>query len=116
MGSPIIVQRVKYASLSYRILNYAKFKSRIGDGCFSVNNYQNFLSKSLRPSDVIRSVNSLLNNGHLVKVGGERFRFVDTQVLAQIDFKHKDRRSAAHAKRSNEQWDSKTNQDEFDEF
>lgn len=91
MSTPVIIRKkVQYGSLAYKILNYARFRSRQGDGTFSSAEYQEFRFKSVRPSYVQRAINSLVRNGHLQKVGENRFRFTDTNVLPELDLLYKD--------------------------
>jgi len=81
----IIRDHVRHNSVSYKVLNYALFKSRIGDGTFSINDYLNFCLKMYKPSDVKRAVVSLIRYGHLRKLNTGRLRFVQTDVIAKLN-------------------------------
>jgi len=81
----IIRDHVRHNSVSYKVLNYALFKSRIGDGTFSVNDYLNFCLKMYKPSDVKRAVVSLIRYGHLRKLKTGRLMFVQTDVIAKLN-------------------------------
>lgn len=81
----IIRDHVRYNSVSYKVLNYAMFKSRIGDGTFSVNDYLTFCLKMYKPSDVKRAVASLIRYGHLRKLNTGRLMFVQTNVIAKLN-------------------------------
>lgn len=90
MKQQIITKRVQYGSLSYRILNYARFKTRLDDGCFSADDYQSFLSNPIKPSVLSKSIKTLLKNGHLETASKDRYRFVDNDVLKELDLRYKD--------------------------
>jgi predicted transcriptional regulator of viral defense system len=90
MASIIISQRVQHASISYLILNYARFRSRIGDRCFSIEDYQKFVINPTKKSNLQRAVDSLLKNGHLKKMANGRYRYIETKVLTQLDSKYMD--------------------------
>lgn len=81
----IIRDHVRHNSVSYKVLNYAMFKSRIGDGTFSVNDYLNFCLRMYKPSDVKRAVVSLIRHGHLRKLKTGQFMFVQTNVIAKLN-------------------------------
>lgn len=81
----IIRDHVRHNGVSYKVLNYALFRSRIGDGTFSVNDYLNFCLKMYKPSDVKRAVVSLIRYGHLRKLNTGRLMFVQTDVLAKLN-------------------------------
>lgn len=87
---PIIKQKVQYGSMSYKIAHYARFRSRQGDGTFSAVEYKQFRVNSVKPSDIERAINRLVRNGHLREIGKGRFKFVDTNVLAELDFAYKE--------------------------
>jgi hypothetical protein len=76
---------VRHNSVSYKVLNYALFKSRHGDGTFSVNDYLNFCLKMYKPSDVKRAVVSLIRYGHLRKLNTGRLMFVQTNVISKLN-------------------------------
>lgn len=76
--------------MSFKLMHYARFRSRHGDGTFSVPEYKLFRVNSVKPSDIERAIESLVRNGHLRDVGKGRFRFVDTNVLAELDFAYKE--------------------------
>lgn len=76
--------------MSYKLMHYARFRSRQGDGTFSALEYKLFRVNSVKPSDIERSIKSLVRNGHLSDVGRGRFKFVDTNVLAELDFAYKE--------------------------
>lgn len=90
MGNPIIKSKVQYGSLAYKILNYARFMNRQGDGTFSVAKYQEFRFKGVKPSYIKRSIDSLLRNGHLQKIGEDRYKYVETRVLFELDSAYKE--------------------------
>lgn len=81
----IIRDHVRHNGVSYKVLNYALFRSRIGDGTFSINDYLNFCLKMYKPSDVKRAVVSLIRYGHLRKLNTGRLRFVQTDVIAKLN-------------------------------
>lgn len=76
---------MRHGGVGYKILNYALFKSRIGDGTFSVNDYLNFCLNMYKPSDVKRAVASLIRYGHLRKLKTGQFMFVQTNVIAKLN-------------------------------
>lgn len=84
MSGPI-KHGVKYGSVTHYILNYAKMKSRIKDGTFSVDEYHLFRQKIDRPSSLQRSVDTLVKNGHLLKVPGNRYKFTETGMRCIYD-------------------------------
>lgn len=88
--SSIIKGKVQYGSLSHKILNYARFMSRQGDGTFSNADYKKFRFNSVKPSYIQRAINSLVRNGHIQKIGEDRYRFIETNCLAQLDFYYKE--------------------------
>ena len=90
MASIIISQRVQHASPSYLILNYARFRSRIGDRCFSIDDYKKFVIHPTGKFNLQRAVDSLLKNGHLEKVTDDRYRYIDTKVLTELDSRYKE--------------------------
>ena len=81
----IIRDHVRHGGVGYKVLNYALFKSRIGDGTFSVNDYLNFCLNMYTPSDVKRAVVSLIRYGHLRKLKTGQFMFVQTNVIAKLN-------------------------------
>lgn len=90
MGNPIIKQRVQHGSLGYKVLNYARFRSRQGDGTFSIKEYQEFRYNNIRPSYISRAIDSLVKNKHLQKLPNDRYRFTDTGVLHQLEHLYKE--------------------------
>lgn len=90
MSNLIIKQKVKYGSLGYKILNYARFMSRQGDGAFSVEQYREFRYKSVKPSCIKRAIDGLVRNGHLQKIRDDRYRYTETNVLYELDYAYKD--------------------------
>ena len=90
MASIIISQRVQHASISYLVLNYARFKSRIGDRCFSIDDYKKFVIHPVRKSNLERAIDSLLKNGHLKRISDDRYRYIDTKVLTELDSRYKE--------------------------
>lgn len=90
MSNQIIKQRVKYGSLGYKILNYARFRSRQGDGTFSVQEYQEFRYKTVKPSYIKRAIDALLRQKHLQKIGNDRYKYTETKVLHELDHAYKD--------------------------
>jgi hypothetical protein len=93
---------VRHNSVSYKVLNYALFKSRIGDGTFSINDYINFCLKMYKPSDVKRAVASLIRYGHLRKLKTGRLMFVQTNVIAKLNHAY-----------NQTLWDKQTNKEEI---
>ncbi len=89
-SSSIIKGKIKYGSLSHKILNYARFMSRQGDGTFSNADYKKFRFNAVKPSYIQRAINSLLRNGHVRKIGEDRYKFIETNCLAQLDFSYKE--------------------------
>jgi len=83
--------RVAYGGIGYKILNYAKFRLRHGDG-FSVDDYVSFSNYQYRKSDVGRSVRSLVRNGHLRILDDGRACYVETGILSRLDLAYKARR------------------------
>ena len=110
MRSPI-KHGVKYGSVTHYILNYAKMKSRIKDGTFSVDEYHAFRQKIDRPSSLRRSVETLVKYGHLQKVSANRFKFTETGLRCIYDLQEvgaalvtedlRDRMIALHGKNFN---------------
>ena len=78
------------ATTAYKILNYARFKSRIKDGTFSANDYITFCVKMFKPSDVQRAVGTLVRYGHLRKLKNGRIAYVNTGVLTKLDVAYKE--------------------------
>lgn len=81
----IVRDHVRHNGVGYKVLNYALFKSRIGDGTFSVDDYLNFCLKMYKPSDIKRAIVSLVRYGHLRKLKTGRFMFVQTNVIAKLN-------------------------------
>jgi len=90
MSNPIIKDKVQHGSLAYKILNYARFMNRQGDGTFSVAQYQEFRFKSIRPSYIKRAIDSLVRNGHLQKIGEDRYKYIETNVLYVLESAYKE--------------------------
>lgn len=97
MTPTIIKSNVRYGGVSYRVLNYARFKSRFNDGTFSVDEYQSFSNETFKPSDVKRSINALARNGHVLKLQNDRARYVETGVLQQLENAYRKTLWAVHA-------------------
>ncbi|MBM4076789.1 MAG: hypothetical protein FJ267_14265 [Planctomycetes bacterium] len=89
MKDTIIFDGVKYNSVGYKVLSYAKFRSRIEDGTFTVENYLKFRFKQVKPSDVKRAIDALVRNGHLQKLDNDRYRFTESGVLFKLNSTHK---------------------------
>lgn len=85
MSGIIIQDRVKYGSVSYRVLNYARFKSRLNHGSFSIQEYLHFCNNQYKPSDIQRAINSLAHNGHVGKLENGRYRYIESGVLGKLD-------------------------------
>lgn len=68
---------VKYGSLTHYMLNYAKMKSRIADGTFSIDEYREFRQKLDNITNLRRSINTLEKYGHIQKVSSNRYRFTE---------------------------------------
>ena len=73
----ILRNGVKYGSLTHYMLNYAKMKSRIADGTFSIDEYREFRQKLDNPTNLRRSVGILEKYGHIQKVSSNRYRFTE---------------------------------------
>jgi len=97
MDTSIIQGRVKYGSVSYKILNYARFKSRFGSGTFTAAEYLAFCNGQYKPSDIQRAINSLIQNKHMSKAGDGRYRYVESGVLRKLENAYKKTLWAAHA-------------------
>lgn len=89
MKDIIIVDRVKHNGIGYKILTYARFRSRIEDGTFSVEDYLKFRFHHVRPSDVKRAAETLVRNGHMQKIGTDKYQYVETGVLFKLNSAHK---------------------------
>jgi len=85
------INRVAYGGIGYKILNYAKFRSRRGDG-FTSGDYMLFSNHQYKRCDVDRCISGLLRNGHLRLLDDGRAFFVDTGVLTRLDLAYKERR------------------------
>lgn len=116
MASIIISQRVRHASISYLVLNYARFKSRIGDRCFSIDDYRQFVTYYVRRSNLQRAIDSLLKNGHLKKISDDRYRYIDTKVLTELDFRYKESMWTTSNTRKNNKAKSELDDIYSDEF
>jgi hypothetical protein len=90
MGNEIIRQKVKHGSLGYKILNYARFRSRQKDGTFSIKEYQEFIYNSIRPSYINRAIDSLVRNKHLQKLPNDRYKFTDSGALDELEHLYKE--------------------------
>jgi len=88
MKNTIIFDGVKYNSVGYKVLSYAKFRSRLEDGTFTVENYLKFRFNQVKPSDVKRAVDALVRNGHLQKIEDGRYRFTESGVLFKLNSTH----------------------------
>lgn len=89
MNSIIIKDRVKYGGVSYKVLNYARFKSRLSNGSFSIQEYLHFCNGRYKPSDVQRAINSLAQNGHVSKLENSRYRYIESGVLRKLENAYK---------------------------
>lgn len=89
MGTIIIQGRVKYGSVGYKVLNYARFKSRFNDGAFAATEYLSFCDGQYKLSDIQRAINSLEQNGHVRKAGSGRYRYVESGVLRKLENAYK---------------------------
>ena len=77
----IIKMGVVYGSMSHYILNYAKMRSRIGDGTFKVEDYHKFRQKSDAPYVLNRSVSTLVKHGHLQKIDDQKLKFTENGMM-----------------------------------
>jgi len=84
MSTIIIKGRVKYGSVGYKVLNYARFKSRHHDGTFSAAEYLSFCNGQYKPSDIQRAIGSLEQNGHVRHAGNNRYRYIESGVLRDL--------------------------------
>lgn len=89
MGAIIIKGRVRYGGVGYRVLNYARFKSRFNDGTFSAAEYLSFRNGGYKLSDIQRAIGSLDQNSHVRKAGNGRYRYVESGVLIQLENAYK---------------------------
>lgn len=104
----IIHDYVKFGGIGYKVLSYARFKSRIKDGTFSVNDYLAFRFNSVKPSNVRRAVETLVKHGHLKKLNNDRYQYLETGVLRKLDTSYKQslwNNSAANGKKKIENED-----------
>jgi hypothetical protein len=85
MTQVITYSNVRYGGISYKVLSYARFKSRLKDGTFSADEYQIFSHGMFNPSDVKRSINALVRNGHLLDLQNNRVRYIESGVLWKLD-------------------------------
>lgn len=85
----IIFARVKYGSLSHKILKYARFKCRVETDFFTSQNYYNFRCNQVKPSDLKRSLDTLVKNGHLREVSKNQFKYVETHLLHKLENAYK---------------------------
>jgi len=79
MGT-IVVKKVQYGSLSYKVLLYARFRGRQGDGCFQGHDYLKFKVSPIRPTYLGRSMSSLVRNGHLEVMGKRGYKITPQGV------------------------------------
>lgn len=77
--------RIKYGSVSYRVLSYARFKSLHGDKTFSVDEYLVFCNNQYKPSDIWRAVIFLQTHGYIVGYRTARFQYVENGILIRLD-------------------------------
>ena len=89
MSAIIIKGRVKYGSVGYKVLNYARFKSRFNDGTFSAAEYLSFCNGQYKLSDIQRAIGSLDQNRHVRKAGNGRYRYIESGVLRQLENAYK---------------------------
>lgn len=85
MRTTIIKSRVTYGGVSYKVLNYARFKSRFNDGTFSAAEYLSFCNDQYNFSDIQRAIGSLDQNGHVRKAGNGRYRYIESGVLGKLE-------------------------------
>ena len=97
MTKIIIRDHVRYGGVSYKVLNYARFKSRFNDGTFSLDEYIVFSNSMFSPSDVKRSITNLARNGHVLKLQNGRARYIETGVLQQLENAYRETLWAVHA-------------------
>ena len=83
----IVKHGVKYSSITHYMLNYAKMKSRIGDGTFSLDEYRSFRQKADNITNLKRSIDTLLRNGHIQKVSSNRYKFTEIGSRCLIDLR-----------------------------
>ncbi len=96
MGTIIIQGRVRYGSVGYKVLNYARFKSRFGDTTFSIKEYQSFSGGQYKPYDVQRAVDALVGNGHVKKVTADKYRYIESGVLGRLENAYRKTLWASH--------------------
>lgn len=85
MRTTIIKSRVTYGSVSYKVLNYARFKSRFNNGTFTTNDYMSFCNGQYTLSDIQRAIKSVIENGHMREVGHGRYRYIESGVLGKLE-------------------------------
>ena len=89
MRTTIIKSRVTYGGVSYKVLNYARFKSRFNNGTFTADDYMSFSNGQYNFSDIQRAIRSLDQNGHVRKAGNGRYRYIESGVLRNLENAYK---------------------------
>ena len=102
MTHTITFSNIRYGGISYKVLSYARFKSRLNDGTFSAAEYQVFSQDVFKPYDVKRSISTLARNGHVFNLHNGRFRYVESGVLGQLDNAYRKSLWAAKSARGTE--------------
>lgn len=102
MTHTIKFSNIQYGGISYKVLSYARFKSRLKDGTFSADEYQIFSQGKFKPSDVKRSIGALARNGHLLDLQNNRVRYIESGVLGQLDNAYRKALWVARAGRGSE--------------
>lgn len=74
------MQKVQYGSLSYKVLLYARFKGRQGDGCFLEQDYLKFRVSPVRPTYLGRSLSFLMRNKHIERMGKRGYKITPQGV------------------------------------
>lgn len=83
---------IRRGSTSYYILNYARFRSRQKDGTFTRQNYNEFRVSRIKPSYIVRAVNSLTKLGLLRKMQNDSYKITEKgiQCLDEHETKQKE--------------------------
>ena len=97
MKTIIIQGRVKYGSVGYKVLNYARFRSRFNDGTFSADEYLSFCNGQYKLWDIQRAIRSLDQNGHVTSVWTGRFRYIESGVLGKLENAQKETKWMSNA-------------------
>lgn len=89
MRTTIIKSRVTYGGVSYKILSYARFRSRFNNGTFTADDYMSFCNSQYKLSDIQRAIKSVIENGHMREVGHGQYRYIESRVLRELENAYK---------------------------